>query len=85
MDKGKINYWVDIGLIITFILAFVTGVFKWPSLVKYSFNLGLNMKLFSLIHDWSGLIMGLLVFVHIALHWKWLVVMTKSKFKKKEL
>ena len=35
----------------------------------------------SLLHDWSGLIMGLLVIIHLALHWRWMVGVTKILFK----
>ena len=86
MDKGKLNYWIDVGLAITFIIAFVTGIIKWPGL---SLKLGINIKNLNLAainraHDRAGLIMGLLVFVHLILHWKWIVVMTKNLFKREE-
>ena len=84
MNKAKLNYFIDIGLTITFILAFITGIIKWPALLP---KLGISyadapMRTFTLIHDWSGLIMGLLVLVHIALHWRWIVTMTKKIFRR---
>ena len=84
MVKPKTNYWIDVGLAITFIIAFVTGIIKWPTLlpklgISYS---SLPMAKLTRLHDVSGLIMGLLVFVHLILHWKWIVVMTKSLFKR---
>ena len=30
--KGRLNYFIDCGLIITFLLAFITGVIKVPEL-----------------------------------------------------
>jgi hypothetical protein len=86
MAKPRTNYWIDVGLAISFLIVFITGVIKWPGLL---FKLGVNVKnlpikRISLAHDWAGLIMGILVFVHLILHWKWIVVMTKSLFKKKE-
>jgi len=30
------------------------------------------------IHDFSGLAMGLLVLVHIIMHWRWIVSFTKK-------
>ena len=86
MNRIKLNYWVDIGLAISFFICFTTGLVKWPGLIKvigvsaYKF---LHVSNISTWHDWSGLIMGLLVLVHLALHWKWIVVMTKKIFSKK--
>lgn len=83
-NRTKLNYWIDIGLMASFSICFYTGLLKWPGLVKiigvsaYNF---LQIKNVSLLHDWSGLIMGLLVLVHLALHWKWLMAVTKNIFK----
>jgi hypothetical protein len=84
MDKTKINYWIDVGMGIAFILAFITGIFKFPNLTQYFtavFRL-ISARTISKIHDWSGLIMGIFVFVHLALHWTWIVAMTKRMFKR---
>ena len=78
-NKSVINYFVDMGLALTFLITAVTGVFKMPLL----FNLGLvayrnfNMRLINGFHDWGGIAMTVLVIVHLALHWRWIVVMTK--------
>ena len=85
MDKSKLNYWIDVGLIISFLIAAVTGVLKFPGLlpslgISYS---SLPMRQITRAHDWWGIVMTVLVLVHLFLHWKWLVVMTKSLFKKK--
>lgn len=85
MDKLKINYWIDIGLSISFMVCFFTGLIKWPGLIKIigtSAYKVLHVKNISVLHDWSGLVMGLLVFIHLALHWKWIVSVTKSIFGK---
>lgn len=86
MDKLKINYWIDIGLSISFMVCFFTGLIKWPGLIKIigtSAYKVLHVKNISVLHDWSGLVMGLLVFIHLALHWKWIVSVTKNIFGKK--
>ena len=85
MNRTKLNYWIDIGLAISFLICFITGLIKWPGLIKIigvSAYKVLHVKNISILHDWSGLIMGLLVLVHLALHWKWLVCVTKSMVKK---
>ena len=85
MNKLKLNYWVDVGLAISFFICFVTGLIKWPGIIKIIGTSAYNILRFgniSLLHDWSGLIMGLLVLVHLVLEWNWIVTVTKSFFKK---
>jgi len=85
MNRTKLNYWVDVGLAISFFTCFYTGLVKWPGLIKVigvSAYKTLSFSNISRVHDMSGLIMGLLVIIHLALHWKWIVVVTKSFFKK---
>ena len=84
MKKAFVNYCIDVGLAITFLITFITGIFKWPILVqKFGWNLS-TYRVFTFLHDWVGLLMGLLVLVHIALHWRWIVVMTKKICKGKK-
>jgi len=87
MNKAKLNYWIDIGLAISFFICFITGLIKWPGLIKIigvSIYKVLYVKNISVLHDWSGLIMGLLVLIHLALHWKWIVCMTKNMVVRKK-
>ena len=85
-DKGRLNYFIDCGLIITFLLAFITGVIKIPELTRYFGDVFLivSASTLSKIHDISGMVMGLLVLAHIVLHGRWIIAMTKSTFGKKE-
>ena len=85
VKRINVIYWVDVGLALTFTLSFLTGILKWPRFlpnlgIKYS---SLPMNLFTKVHDLGGLAMGLLVIVHIILHWNWIVCMTKKKFNRK--
>ena len=84
MDKAKLNYTVDLGLIVSFLAAFITGLIKFPGLLR-SIGIetsGIPYREISRVHDWSGLAMGILVVVHIVLNWNWLVAMTKRYFGK---
>jgi thiamine transporter ThiT len=86
MNPAKTNYWIDIGMGIAFMLSLITGIIKWPRLITW-FGLTysqLPMKAISAVHDWSGIIMGLLVLVHLLLHRKWISCMTRQFFNKKE-
>ena len=79
MNKAKLNYFVDIGLFISFLLVFVTGVIKFKLFNLYK---SFGFPNISLIHDWSGIAMGVLVLIHLILHWNWIVCMTKGFFQK---
>ena len=86
MNKIKLNYWIDFGLVISFLICFITGLIKWPGLIRLigaSTHKILYIKNISLLHDWSGLIMGMLVLAHLILHWRWIVSTTKNIFGKK--
>lgn len=86
MNKTKLNYWIDVGLAFSFFICFITGLIKWPGLIKIigvSAYKTLSFSNISRLHDVSGLMMGVLVVIHLALHWKWIVSVTKSIFSKK--
>ncbi|MCK4997290.1 DUF4405 domain-containing protein [Candidatus Pacearchaeota archaeon] len=86
MNKAILNYWIDIGLAISFFTCFITGLIKWPGLIKLigvSAYKILSFSSISMWHDWSGLIMGLLVLVHLALHWNWILAISKNIFGRK--
>ena len=85
MQRATVDYIIDLGLFISFLCVAVTGILKMPGLVQ---NLGMNYKslpfnVITPLHDFSGVMMTLLVLLHLALHWHWIVGMTKSFFKKK--
>jgi hypothetical protein len=80
MNRAKLNYLIDLGLFITFILVALTGIIKFPL-----FGLGkIYFKNMHLIHDWSGIVLTALVLIHLILHWRVIKSMTKSFFRKKE-
>jgi len=85
MRKDTLNWLVDIGLIITFILVAVTGIIKFPGLLSV-FGIGygnIPISGLSRLHDWSGIAMTVLVIIHLALHWNWIVVTTKRYLGRK--
>jgi hypothetical protein len=80
MRRADLKYGIDIGLIVTFVLCFVTGVVKLPALLEIT---GLTHHLgryrgITMVHDASGVAMGLLVLAHLVLNWPWLVAMTRQ-------
>ena len=84
MNNLKLNYWVDVGLAISFFSSFITGLIKFPEFMKlvgFS-NKNLPMKSISSIHDWSGIILGSFVIMHLILHWRVIILLTKRRMFK---
>lgn len=76
MNKAKLNYLVDLLLFVSFFLVSVTGLMLFPGRRSRTDMVAL--------HDWSGILLIVLAIVHFALHWKWIVSMTRSFFKRKK-
>jgi len=86
MVKPKINYWIDVVMLIAFLITAITGIilFFMPSGPKSSLSsfLGVIKHTWSSWHQWLGIAMIILAIVHFLLHWKWFIVMTKNLFKR---
>ncbi len=85
MDKLKSKYIATIGLLISFLAVFITGLIKFPGLL-HTFGIQLKslpLREINIIHNYAGLAMGILVFVHLVQNWAWLVAMTKNYLGKK--
>ncbi len=89
MNKTKINYWLDIILLISIIITSFTAIiifFFLPSGVRqggYQEVLGITKHTWSTLHNWAGLSFIILAIIHYILHLDWVVAMTKNLFKKK--
>ena len=88
MEKNTVKYIVDIGLTISFLIVTLTGIFKFTGFREF-FGIVLSYKdsamvLISTFHDWSGVVMAVLVLVHLIVNWDWIVGMTRELFCKKE-
>ncbi len=78
MSKAKMNYWIDVGIGLAGALSALSGlVFLLPGDLA-SGILGISYQTWSAIHTWSSLAAIAGVGAHLALHWKWMVVMTKQ-------
>lgn len=89
MNKVKLNYFIDVLMAVIFIITAVTGLIIFlflPSGIRqgnYQTFLGILKGNWIFIHDWSGIILIVLVVLHFILHWNWMIHITKSIFKKK--
>lgn len=90
MERSKTNYVINALMVISFIITAVTGLimfFFLPSGVSrggYQESLGITKHIWITVHNWSGIILIILVIIHLVLHLGWIVSMTKNIFSKKE-
>jgi hypothetical protein len=80
MRRVVLKYLIDLGMVVTFILCFITGIIKFPGFLRFigATRHVLPMRNLTLIHDWSGVVLGLLVLAHLVLNFSWIIAMTKQ-------
>ena len=80
MNMQVVRYCVDLSMGIVFLICFVTGIFKFTLLMRMLGLTGVVMPLalMSGIHDWSGVMLGIVVAVHLILNRGWILSMTKK-------
>lgn len=80
MDRNRIVYAVDFALGIVFLVSLLSGLFKFTLLHRLTGleTVVLPSALISDIHDWSGILLGCLVFLHLYLNRRWILAMTKK-------
>ena len=89
MGKSKINYFVDLLMLISFIINAITGLIIFFFLTLgvrkggYQEFLGIIKQNWVDVHNWSGFLLIIFVAIHLILHWNWIVCMTKSLIQKK--
>gem|GEM_PF-320837 len=88
MSKAMVNYLVDAIIAAAFIVATFTGIlFLLPSSLIGILGsgepgmLGVSMATWNTLHEWSALAMIAGVIVHLVLHWRWVVNMTRCALR----
>lgn len=76
MKKTKLNYFIDLLFFVQFILVGYSGLVMF-------FNHSAAGPILRLIHDKIGILMLVFFVVHVALHWKWIVLTKKNLFSNK--
>jgi hypothetical protein len=77
VKKAEVNYWIDVGIGIAGLISAISGlVFLLPGNPTTGI-LGISYQVWNSVHTWSSLAMIAGVGAHLALHWKWLVSMTR--------
>jgi hypothetical protein len=74
------KYLVDVGLGVSFFFCFVTGIIKLPGFVRFFHRAAIDLPMdrIDMLHDGSGIVLGIFALVHLALNWKWLVSVTRK-------
>ena len=82
MNRLRLMYAVNFLLAVSFIVVAVTGLLKFRSLMNLLglSDIALPWATVSFVHDWSGLVMLVLVVVHLVFNWEWIVKVTKGFF-----
>lgn len=90
MNKAIINYLIDIALIILILIMIITGLTRFPELLgMFGINyaaLASSLPVYQMriIHDWAGVLFVVLVILHLALNWGWMVSMTRKMFRRRK-
>lgn len=90
MNRTKVNYIVDMGLMLLFLVVAFAGFYMYffiPSGVphgRYVVYMGLTKATWTWIHNKSAILMTFLLILHLALHWKWIFCITGNLFKKEK-
>lgn len=94
-NKAKLNYIVDLIIMVGFVLAAVSGLIllfaghggyqggRNPHFLREV--LFFSRSTWRALHDWGGVAMIGGVVVHLALHWKWIVCMTRNLLQPRKL
>ena len=87
MSKTQLNYVLDVVIAVAFIASALSGVvFLFAGSGGYQGGrnpgfrteiLGVDRAIWSDLHTWVSLVMIAGVVIHLALHWNWIVCMTK--------
>ena len=87
MSKAKLNYWIDVVIGLAFVLSALSGMvlFFAPSGYQGGRNpyyqqdvLFLSTHTWDTLHTWGSLAMIAGVGAHLALHWNWILCMTRK-------
>ena len=87
MKRARLNFAVDAAIAVAFLVCALTGIlFLLPPSVVRALGLGMPgmlgipFRAWHWLHDWSGVVATVGVLVHSALHYRWIVTMTRRTF-----
>ena len=80
ISKNKINYIINWIAFLLGLTTFATGAMRFSNILTFIIiNIGpVNAQLLNLIHRWSGVAAGTILFIHLILHWRWVFKTSKN-------
>jgi hypothetical protein len=89
LSKAMTHYMVDGGILFGFLGSMITGFVLWVVLPSGGYQGGrgvvdasrvfiLGRESWQMMHNWLSLSMVAGVFLHLVLHWNWLICMTRK-------
>jgi len=80
MNMQVVKWAVDLAMGVAFLACFITGMFKFTYFMRLFglTSLILPIAQMSNLHDWSGLLLGLFVAVHLILNRGWILAMARK-------
>lgn len=91
-NKARVNYAVDLVIAVGFLLTAVSGLvlffagsggYQGGRNPRYLGEvLAVSRATWKTLHDWGGLAMVAGVLLHLVLHWKWMVCMTRNLLRR---
>ena len=76
--KARRHYWIDVVMGLLALVLALSAFLLWVVLPQGFFAARL---LWLEIHKWVGLALGISAVVHLALHWRWLIRMTRTQWR----
>jgi hypothetical protein len=79
MDRNFIRWSLDVLMAVAFLISFVTGMLKFTVLMRITGLSAIILPSASIsdLHDWSSVLLGLLVFIHLYFNRFEIMAMTK--------
>lgn len=79
MDRALPRYVIDLGLIVSFVVCFVTGILKFPSILHlvWGGQRLIVLEPLTVAHDYSGIFLGLFVLAHLVFNYRWIIETTR--------
>jgi hypothetical protein len=78
MRKATWYYWLDVAMGLLALLLAISSLLLWVVFPRGYYP---SRALWVAIHKWGGLALGIVALVHVLLHWRWLVRMTRRVFE----
>lgn len=72
------KFYLDVGMTSLFILCLGTGIAKFTPITRFLALKSAAIAPITLVHDWSGIVLGVCILLHLAFNWKWMVAMTRK-------